>query len=371
LGQAVKKGPNFGGGRCNVTHHIFEPRQFVKAYPRGAKELLSGFTVFQAKDTVRWFQDRGVRIVPESDGRMFPDSNRSETIINCFLAEASRLGVQILIDHPVSQIEKKDGKFSIVCKSAELNADRVLLATGSFPLGHRLAVGLGHTITELAPSLFSFVIRNELITGLEGISFPMAKTTLLCDGHVFAEAGPLLITHWGLSGPAVLKISAWSARHMKRAGYKATLKVNWLGLDNLEVAKKFVEDFKARNLKSKILNARPDVIPLRFWERILTYVGLPSDIKWAELSKRQHFTLAEALFSTEFKVDGKNRYKDEFVECGGVDLREVDFRTMQSKVCPGLYFAGEVLDIDGITGGFNFQNAWTGSWIGAQSMAAP
>lgn len=370
-GSTLKKVSISGGGRCNVTHNLFEVRAFCERYPRGSKELLSAFQRFQARDTVEWFQKRGVTLVAEEDGRMFPDTNTSETIIKCFEETASQAGVQVKLNHKVESITRHDdGKFKILIRTGEtIEADFVMIATGSSAFGHKLAKELGHRITELAPSLFSFKIEDPMLTDLPGLSFENAEVKLLIPNEKpFKEKGPMLITHWGLSGPAVLKISAWAAREMLHADYKAQLKVNWLGVDRSETVVDILKKVKSEGLKSQVHNVYPEQLAKRFWIKVLEKAKIPEDKRWADVSNKEVQTLADILFATNFEVLGKNRYKDEFVECGGVDLREINFKKMESKICPGLYFAGEVLDIDGITGGFNFQNAWTGAWIASQNL---
>lgn len=370
--QVLKKVRISGGGRCNVTHNLFDTRAFSERYPRGRKELLSPFKRFQALDTIEWFKARGVNLVAEEDGRMFPDTHSSQTIIDCFLKSAEQAGVKLLTNHKVDRIEKlENGQMLIhINPSFSITADMVMIATGSSPQGYTLAQSLGHSITELAPSLFSFKIEDPLIADLPGLSFEMAELKLVIENHkTFQEKGPLLITHWGLSGPAILKVSAWSAREMQKSGYKAKLKVNWLGLKSIELVTDLLKQTKELGKKSQIQNIYPEVLAHRFWLKVLEKSQVPLDQRWADISHKNLNAIAEILYATELVVLGKNRYKDEFVECGGVDLTEVDFKTMQSKICPGLYFAGEVLDIDGITGGFNFQNSWTGGWIAAQSMS--
>ncbi|MFN7729251.1 MAG: NAD(P)/FAD-dependent oxidoreductase [Bdellovibrio sp.] len=370
--STLKKVSISGGGRCNVTHNLFEVRAFCERYPRGAKELLSAFQRFQARDTVEWFQKRGVHLVPEEDGRMFPDTNTSETIIKCFQDAATKAGVTVKLNHKVESITKSDAdaKFAVTIRAGEvIEADSVMIATGSSAFGHKLAKELGHNITELAPSLFSFKINDPMLADLAGLSFEKAETKLLIEGaKPFKETGPMLITHWGLSGPAILKISAWAAREMLQADYKAQLKVNWMGADRIESILTLLKDLKLDANKSQLNNVYPTKLAKRFWLKVLEKANLPEDKRWAETSNKDLQAIAEILFATTFEVLGKNRYKDEFVECGGVDLKEIDFKKMESKLCPGLYFAGEVLDIDGITGGFNFQNAWTGAWIAAQNL---
>ncbi|MEQ1665252.1 MAG: aminoacetone oxidase family FAD-binding enzyme, partial [Bdellovibrionales bacterium] len=252
----------------------------------------------------------------------------------------------------------------------QLEADAVLICTGSSQNGYELAKSLGHTITELAPSLFSFKIVDDLLAELSGLSFLDAEVRLEVEQkkQIFKQRGPLLITHWGLSGQAVLKISAWAAREMMHAEYKAKLYVNWLGCEKLDVVVGLLKKIKEQNLKTQIGNAYPEPLAKRFWQKLVLKANLSADKRWADLSNKEIATLSELLFATPFHILGKNRFKDEFVECGGVSLKEINFKTMESKICPGLYFAGEILDIDGITGGFNFQNAWTGGWIAGQNM---
>jgi predicted Rossmann fold flavoprotein len=370
-GLILKKVRISGGGRCNVTHNLFEIPAFCQRYPRGEKELNSPFHVFQAQDTVRWFKEHGVRLVAEEDGRMFPDTNTSETIINCFLAAVKQFNVKVQLNHKVDFVQKlESGQFEIQIRNQEMiKADSVMIATGSSAFGYELAKNLGHTITELAPSLFSFKIEDPMLKDLSGLSFEKAHVKLLIESsHSFQEQGPLLITHWGLSGPAVLKISAWAAREMLHSNYLGILKVNWTGMDRIDKVIELLRQTKDTGHKSQIQNVYPEILAKRFWLKVLEKSKIPHEKRWAELSKKELQCLAEILFGTEFKILGKNRYKDEFVECGGVDLSEINFKKMESKICPGLYFAGEVLDIDGITGGFNFQNAWTGAWIASQSM---
>lgn len=368
--QVLKKVRISGGGRCNVTHNLFDPKLFCERYPRGFKELLASFQKFQARDTVDWFKRYGVQLIAEEDGRMFPDTNSSESIIQCFLDLVKHFDVQLHLNHKVEKITKQDEKFCIYVVGKEpIEADSVMIATGSSPQGHRLAQDLGHTITELAPSLFSFKIEDKMLTDLSGLSFLNTEVQLhVSESTFFKEKGPLLITHWGLSGPAVLKISAWAAREMMRASYKAKLIVNWMGAHNIEEVKQELKKIKNSNSKTQIQNSYPQILAKRFWTRVLEDCNISCDKRWGDISNSEIADLSQKLYAREFRVLDKNRYKDEFVECGGVSLKEIHFKKMESKICPGLYFSGEVLDIDGITGGFNFQNAWTGSWIAAQYM---
>ena len=369
--QYLKKVKISGGGRCNVTHHCFDVKMFCQNYPRGSRELLSPMQQFQAKDTVEWFKKAGVHLVAEADGRMFPDTNSSATIVDCYLELAKQFQIQLMPHSPVTAIESlasRQLKLHIRGKES-FTADSVLVATGSAAAGYRLAESLGHTITELAPSLFSFKIKDPLISGLQGLSFSDATLKLTLPGKkIFKQKGPVLITHWGLSGPAILKLSAWAAREMKQANYDGTLTINWMGAEKSGEVENRLKRMKEDNLKSYLKNSYPENLPKRFWLNLLDKLSIDRDKQWAKISNKELSRICHALVATQLSIQGQNRYKDEFVECGGVALSEVDFKTMQSKVCPGLHFAGEILDVDGITGGFNFQHAWTTGWIAAQHM---
>ncbi len=366
-GQVLKKVRISGGGRCNVTHNIFDTKQFSLNYPRGQRELLSPFQSFQAEDTVKWFKTHGIKLVAEGDGRMFPTTNQSETIIRCFVEQAEKLKVNILKNHKVTTVIQKETHFSVQTGlPSPLEFNQLLICTGSSLHGYQLASQLGHTITERAPSLFSFKCKHPLFKDLSGTSFQNTEVKLVTDsGKKFKQEGPLLITHWGLSGPAILKLSAWAAREMKASDYKAKLNINWLQLE----AKTILNELKASQAKSHIVNAAPNMVTKRFWQNLLSVCKISSDNKWADINKKQMNALVENLNFFSCNVNGQNRFKDEFVECGGVSLKEINFKTMESKVKNGLHFAGEILDIDGVTGGFNFQNAWTTGWLAANHMA--
>ena len=373
-GQYLKKVKISGGGRCNVTHHCFDAKMFCQNFPRGSSELLSPMQRFQAKDTVEWFKKVGVRLVSEADGRMFPDTNSSATIVDCYLELAKEFKIHMMSNSPVTAIESlasRQLKLHIRGKES-FTADAVLVATGSASSGYRLAESLGHSISELAPSLFSFKINDPLIAGLQGLSFPDTTLKLTLAGKkTFKQSGPLLITHWGLSGPAILKLSAWAAREMKQANYSGTLTVNWMGAEKPGDVENQLQRLKEGNLKSYLKNSYPENLPKRFWLNLLDKCSIDQDKQWSRISNRELAKMGHALVVSQLNISGQSRYKDEFVECGGVALSEVDFKTMQSKVCPGLYFAGEILNVDGITGGFNFQHAWTTAWIAAQHMVNP
>lgn len=338
-----------GGGRCNVTHSCFDPIALSKNYPRGEKELVGPFHRFQPKDTIEWFESRGVKLKTEADGRMFPVTDSSETIIQCLISEAKQLGVEIFLRQKVETIKKIDDGFEI----GEFTTKKLVLATGSSPQGHLWAQELGHTITDLAPSLFTFNVPNSPLAELSGTSFEKASVHL--PGTSFSYTGPLLITHFGFSGPAVLKLSAFAARHLQQKEYAFEVKINWLPDLSLQEIKA-----KLHEQKKQFPNKPCENIfhfTKNFWKHMFPQ-KLLNNISLKELDQD-----AEKLHSDTYQVQGKTTHKEEFVTCGGVHLKEVNFKTMESKICPGLYFAGEILDIDGITGGFNFQNAWTTGYL--------
>lgn len=364
-----------GGGRCNVTHRCFTPAELVRNYPRGQKELLGAFTRFQPKDTIHWFEQRGVKLKVESDGRMFPVTDDSETIATCLEQAAERAKVDVRLGSAVSAIERRSEghwPFVLTLKSgAQIQSRGVLLASGSAPAGHALAQSLGHSITPLAPSLFTFQIRDPRLHGLAGVTFEKAHLTLKTegDGEVLTEAGPLLVTHWGLSGPAVLKLSAFGARSLQQAGYQAELRIHFLTPLRADAALRELRLFRAANGKKSVARHAPWAgIPRRFWTRLVELVGLNENDVYADLNKNAMQMLSQELTNAKYSVQGKGLFKDEFVTAGGVSLKEVDFRSLESRLCPQLFFAGEVLDVDGITGGFNFQAAWTTAYLAAESL---
>lgn len=363
-----------GGGRCNVTHACFEPAQFVQNYPRGAKALRGAFSRFQAKDTVEWFTQKGVTLKTEEDGRMFPTTDSSETVVNCLIDAAKQAGVKIKTGARVAEIkvnsQKAQNSFEIALKSGEiLTADRLLLATGSNPSGYRWAEQFGHQITPPVPSLFTFNIADERLKDLAGISVNHAKIKL--PQAQLEQAGPLLITHWGLSGPAVLKLSAWGARVLQDCRYQTPLVINWLPQSNPEVLRKELLAVKSQLPQRVISSSCPVMIPRRLWKQLTLAVGIDEQKRWAEVSNKVLNQLIKELTRGEYQINGKGVFKEEFVTCGGVSLKEVNFKTMESRCCPNLYFAGEILDIDGVTGGFNFQSAWTTGWLAGQAMGKP
>ncbi|MBL9167460.1 MAG: NAD(P)/FAD-dependent oxidoreductase [Verrucomicrobiales bacterium] len=360
-----------GGGRCNVTHSCFEPRELTTCYPRGERALIAPFHRFQARDTVQWFASRGVVLKTEGDGRMFPTTDSSETIVECLLAAARAARVILRSGVGVERIERTEqGRFGATLSTGELmECDRVLLATGgcrSAALG-QLAVSLGHTLEPPVPSLFTFHIAVPWLRALSGVSLEDAEVSV--SGAGLRERGPLLLTHWGLSGPAVLRLSAWGARSLHQCDYRFSLQVNWLPRLNPEQLLREFDQRRQGTPAKFVVNTTIAPLSARLWEQLVLSAGIAPDARWSAISKADLARLSLQLSRMELPVQGKSLNKDEFVTCGGVRLKEVDFKTMESRVCPGLYFAGEILDIDGITGGFNFQAAWTTGWIAGQAMA--
>ena len=358
-----------GGGRCNVTHACFEPAQLITYYPRGGNELRGAFSRFQPKDTVEWFESRGVKLKTEADGRMFPVTDDSNTIADCLRESAREAGVQVELRTSLLKVEKGlRGGFRLeVRKEAEnfiLQTKKLLIATGSDRKTLQVIQSLGHTVVEPVPSLFTFNVKDKRIDGLSGVS--VENVTLKVDA--ITTLGALLITHWGLSGPAVLRLSAWGARELFGKEYRAKLIVNWLDEYSFDKALDVLQRNKdwQENTRKKVSSAPAfSQIPLRLWKQLAYFIG---EKNWGDVSKAELRKLAQELTAGEFEVRGKGQFKDEFVTCGGVSLKEVDFKTMQSRVVDGLFFAGEVLDIDGITGGFNFQSSWTTGWLAGSAL---
>ena len=360
-----------GGGRCNVTHSCFDPRELVEFYPRGGQELLGPFTRFACGDTMEWFEDRGIELKVESDGRVFPVSDNSETIVHCLESMADTAGVIRETQAGLKNLVRLDsGMWHVELESgASIDADRVLLAPGSSKKIWDVLSGLGHRIVPPVPSLFTFNIRDPRLAELSGVSVSNVRVTVPVGG--LETEGPLLITHWGLSGPAVLKMSAFGARWMADQDHRFTMYVNWLPqfevedlIEELNSLRKDVSHQRKRVLSNAMFG-----IPLRLWRSLGAFARLPESANWSDLSKPQLRKWAEVLTESAFTVVGKSTNKDEFVTSGGISLSEVSFTTMESRIAPGLYFAGEVLDIDALTGGFNFQAAWTTGWIAGHAMA--
>lgn len=358
-----------GGGRCNVTHACFDPAKLVTYYPRGGRELLGPFHRWQARDTVRWFEERGVKLKTEPDGRMFPVTDRSRTVTECLEREARDAGVAIMINRELVSVQRRDHGFTLGFSRGEpMPCDRLLIATGgnqNSPV-FRIAGELGHTIRPLLPSLFSFDCKDSRLRDLAGISVPDVEVSV--PGTKLVQRGPLLVTHWGLSGPAILKLSAWGAPELAAFGYRFPLHVCWVPGLGEGTLREQISRCRVEQGKKKVYHLNLWSMPQRLWQAMISGLAIGPDLLWNQFPRSAVEPLVRLLLQTEFSIDGKSMNKDEFVTCGGVSLDEVDFRTMQSRRCPGLYFAGEILDIDGVTGGFNFQSAWTTGWIAGKSM---
>jgi hypothetical protein len=362
-----------GGGRCNVTHACFSIAEMIKRYPRGASFLKKAFHHFFTTDTIAWFKERGVELKTENDGRMFPVTNTSQTIIDCLMKEANKYKVQILMNAEVRSIVINNTpagpEFSIQFANEKIiPADYVCIASGGYPksIQFEWLKNLGHTIEEPVPSLFTFNMPGNAITALMGVTVENAMVKIA--GSKLQEQGPLLITHWGMSGPAILKLSAWGARELKDKNYEYKIVVNWLPGFNENTLREKMQRLRFELATQKIINRNPFALPARLWEYLLQQAGINADLRWADLPALQQNKLVKNLCVQEFDVKGKTTFKEEFVTSGGIALSEIDHNTMQSKLIPGLFFAGEVINVDGVTGGFNFQNAWTTGWIAAKSL---
>jgi predicted Rossmann fold flavoprotein len=359
-----------GGGRCNTTHACFEIPELVQKYPRGQNFIKKTFHWFNTNDTIEWFASRGVDLKTEADGRMFPQTNDSQTIIDCLLKEADKYKVQVQLQTSVEKITTHDtGIYLLQTTSKTIEANYVCVATGGFPKAHQFdfITKLGHTIEAPVPSLFTFNMPGNPITELMGVS--VAEAQVKIAGSKIMATGPLLITHWGMSGPAILKCSAWGARELANTSYQFTIRVNWIPTYAEQDLRSAWPLIRAEEGNGKMGGRNPFELPSRLWLHLLTVSGIDAGISWATLNAAAQNKLITALTAFECKVSGKTTFKDEFVTCGGIKLTEIDANTMQSKLHKGLYFAGEIMDIDGITGGFNFQNAWTSGWIAAKSIA--
>jgi len=357
-----------GGGRCNVTHHNFEPTPFSKHYPRGQKELKSLLRVFGSKETVSWFENRGVTLKAEADGRMFPVTNSSQTIIDYFLGTAKNLNIEIQTSTEVRSVQKSGEFLTIDCDEQKFICKNILMASGGYnnEASYQWIKELGHSVVSPIPSLFTFNDSEKKFTDLMGLSVPTAEVKIA--GTKFSETGPLLITHWGLSGPAVIKLSAWAAAYLHQLHYVFTALVNWANESEENVRLKF-QDMRTSHGKQKVAGNPLYNLPQRLWTRLCDLSAIPDNKVWAELPQKNANKLLEFLIRCPFQIKGKTTFKEEFVTCGGIDLKEVDLETMESKIVPRLYFAGEVLNIDGETGGFNFQSAWTTGYIAGKAAA--
>ena len=370
-GKLLSKVKVSGGGRCNVTHACFSIPEMVKKYPRGASFVKKTFHQFFTTDTMQWFEERGVPLKTESDGRIFPVSNSSQSIIDCLLQEANKYSVEIRLHHEIRNLEYKDHPHSFIIhfnNELKLHADFICLASGGYPKSSMFDWILcsGHTIEEPVPSLFTFNMPGNSVTSLMGISVPDAQVKI--SGETLKERGPLLVTHWGMSGPAILKLSAWGARILKEKEYRFEIRVNWLGEITEHALRDEIQMIRENSGGKKIRQKNPWNLPQRLWEWLLEQTGI-KDIHWADLPAALQNKLIQQLTHMPFAVDGKTTFKEEFVTAGGIRLSEINHHTMESRLRPGLYFAGELLDVDGITGGFNFQHAWTSGFIAGKSIA--
>lgn len=364
-----------GGGRCNVTHACFDPRTLSEHYPRGERALISPLHRFSPADTVAWFEKHGVRLKTEPDGRMFPVTDSSGTIIDCLLEEARTAGIRLCPRAGIEGVMRTGAGFQLAMgraggsTSSQIVCDRLLLATGGSRsiTGAGIAQSLGHTIVPPVPSLFSLHVTTAWLRSLPGVSVPDIEATVA--GTRLRERGPLLITHNGVSGPAVLRLSAWGARVLHGLDYRFVLRVNWLPDLTEEAVRAELHSFRQSNPNRLVINSPLPPLPARLWEQLALAAGIDRETRWTTLPRAEAHELARVLTRTELEVNGKSLNKDEFVTCGGVSLREINFKTMESRITPGLYFAGELLDLDGVTGGFNFQAAWTTGWIAGHAMA--
>lgn len=354
-----------GGGRCNVTHACFVPNELVKFYPRGEKELRGPFHQFCTGDTIEWFEKHGVELKIEEDGRMFPTSDSSQTIIDCFLSLVKKHKIDVLTTQSVQSLYKGDGFWQVDTPNQSYRCTKLVMTTGSNPKIWEMLEKLGHTIVPPVPSLFTFNINDKRISNLMGLS---AVATVKVKNTKLEAAGPLLITHWGMSGPGILRLSAWGARTLAEKKYQFHIEVNWLHETTFEEAMEALKSLKQEQAKKVVGKKSPFDFPNRLWESLVLHSGIAEDTKWADLSKKQLHDLASQLTQGEFQVNGKSTFKDEFVTAGGIDLKEVNFKTMESKLFANLFFAGEIVNIDAITGGFNFQNAWTSGFIVSEAI---
>lgn len=359
-----------GGGRCNVTHACFDIIEMSKHYPRGQHFVKKSFHRFFTTDTIHWFEERGVKLKTEKDGRMFPESDSSDTIIQCLLNEATKFGVEVLMKTEVSEVAFINNKFQIKISDSRLMSSGFLcIASGGYPKSSMFQwlKELGHTIEEPVPSLFTFNLPAHPITKLMGVSVEKSKVKI--QGLKPEEEGPLLITHWGLSGPVVLRLSAWGARDLAERNWEFGISINWLYDFNEQSLKEKFRQIRNQNASQKIGNRNSFGLPARLWEFLAEQSGIKNEMRWADLPSAEQNRFIKNLCGYECSVKGKTTFKEEFVTAGGIRLSEVDANTMMSKKIPNLYFAGEVLDVDGITGGFNFQHAWTSGWVAANTIA--
>lgn len=354
-----------GGGRCNVTHACFVPNDLVKFYPRGEKELRGPFHQFCSGDTIEWFEKHGVELKIEDDGRMFPTTDSSQTIIDCFLGLTQKLKIDVLTGQSVQSLFHGDNYWKVETNHETYSCQKLVMTTGSNPKIWELLESMNHTIIPPVPSLFTFNIKDARIKDLMGIS---AFAHVKVKGTKLEASGPLLITHWGMSGPGILRLSAWGARILAEKKYQFVLEVNWLNDVTFDEAMESLKELKQEHAKKVVSKKSPFEFPNRLWESLVLASVISDETKWADLTKMQLTNLANQLTNGQFQVNGKSTFKEEFVTAGGIDLREINFKTMESKLHENLFFAGEIVNIDAITGGFNFQNAWTSGFIVANSI---
>jgi predicted Rossmann fold flavoprotein len=359
-----------GGGRCNVTHACYSIADMIKKYPRGASFLKKAFHDFFTTDTIAWFKKRHVELKTEPDGRMFPVSNTSQSIIDCLMNEVNRYDVGILMNRDAKQLTIDNGQWKIVFANEEvIHADYVCIASGGYPKSAQFEwlKNIGHTIEEPVPSLFTFNMPGNPVTELMGIT--AENVAVKINGTKLTQEGPLLITHWGMSGPAILKLSAQGARELANKNYEFTISVNWAPTYNEQTLKEKFQQVRFDIAATKIANRNPFGVPQRLWQYLMQQSGIHEDMRWADLPAKEQNKFIKNVCAQEFAVKGKTTFKEEFVTAGGISLNEIDHATMQSKIAPNLFFAGEVIDVDGVTGGFNFQNAWTTGYISAKAIA--
>jgi len=359
-----------GGGRCNVTHALFDRAVMSRRYPRGQHFVKKTFHQFFTTDTIQWFEERGVQLKAEKDGRMFPVTDSSQTIIDCLVREANRYHVDIRLNAEVKDIKKEDNTFFVhLASNVVLEADFICMACGGYPKTFMFdwIRRLGHTIAEPVPSLFTFNLPGHPITKLMGVSVEQARVKI--EGSKLSEEGPVLITHWGLSGPAILRTSAWGARELQEKNYDFRVRINWLPEFNEQGVASIIQEARIHHASRKLVNHNFGGLPSRLWTFLLQQSGIGEEIRIADLPSKNAHTLARLLTDYAAEVRGKTTFKEEFVTAGGITLSEIDPQTMESRILPGIYFAGEVMDVDGITGGFNFQHAWTSGWIAAKAIA--
>ncbi len=355
-----------GGGRCNVTHAEFAPSELTQNYPRGEKELLGPFHKFMTGDTIEWFEKRGVALKIEDDGRMFPVSDSSQTIIDCFLNEVKRYKIEVLTNHSVKQIENVEERWQLKTNQGAFSADKLLVATGSNTKIWNIMTHLGHHISHPIPSLFTFNIKDKRIKDIPGVVAQNVEIKVIDTS--LESSGPLLITHWGMSAPAILKLSAFGALELAKRDYQFQIEVNFISKSHTDTLE-YLKTIKQDTSKKRVIKSTLFELPKRLWQQLVLAADMSDDIKWADVNKTQLHQLTNQLTKAVFQVHGKSTFKEEFVTAGGIDLKEINFKTFESKLYKNLFFAGEVLNIDAVTGGFNFQNAWTGAFIAAKQIS--